>query len=1024
MMSHLETVDQLDQTAIAIIGIAGRFPKAHNIDQFWQNLCAGMEAITFFSDQELQAAGVDTATLQHPNYVKAGVMLDDIELFDAAFFGFSHREAQIIDPQQRFFLECSWEALEDAGYNPELYSGRIGVYAGVSMNTYLLHCLYPNRDLIRSLGNLQMIIGNDKDYLTARVSYKLNLKGPSVNVQTACSTSLVAVHLACQSLLHSECDMALAGGVAIRIPQRVGYWYQEGGIFSPDGHCRTFDARSQGTVAGSGVGVVVLKRLEDAIADGDSIYAIIKGSAINNDGSTKVGFTAPSIEGQSDVIAEAIALASVDPETITYVEAHGTSTPIGDPIEVAALNRVFRSRTGKPSFCAIGSVKTNIGHLDTAAGIAGLIKTVLALHHKQLPPSLHFEQPNPQINFTNSPFYVNTQLAEWKTGRSPRRAGVSSFGIGGTNAHVVLEEVALVETPLPSRPWHLLVLSAKTDSALDAAIGNLVAYLKHHPDENLADVAYTLQVGRCAFDRRCMLVCRDRHDALAALEARDPERVLTRIPDLTEPPVAFMFPGQGTQYPHMAQDLYQSEPTFQAQVDRCAALLRPHLGIDLRELLYPHASQAEPAEYDLTQTWLAQPALFVVEYALACTYMAWGVRPQAMIGHSIGEYVAACLAGVLSLNDALALVALRGRIVQQVQGGAMLSVALPEDEVRSLLGEQLSLAAVNAPSLCVVAGPHGAVESFHQQLIARQVACRPLHTSHAFHSAMMDQIVQVFTEQVARVDLRAPSIPYLSNVTGTWITAQDATNPSYWATHLRQTVRFAGGVDTLLQSPGMILLEVGPGQTLSTLVRQQGDARAGMVLSSLCHSRQLQSEVALPLATLGKLWLAGVAIDWPAMYAHERRRRLHLPTYPFERRRYWIDPPTQAGRTDPLYAASVYTPAASDTSTDQPYALHPQPSRLTPYVAPTTEIEQLIADLWKELLGATQPGIHDNFFELGGHSLLATQLIARLREIFLVDLPLEVLFETPTIVRLAEVVEELLTEKVEALADEELQHLL
>ncbi len=881
---------------IAIIGMSGRFPGAKNIDEFWRNLRDGVESISFFTDEELKAAGVDPALLNNPNYVKAHGAVEGVELFDAAFFGVNPREAEIMDPQQRLFQECAWEALESAGYNPEKYEGAIGVYAGVGVASYAIVNVFANRDLMQFVGPLQASIRNRTDHLATQVSYKFNLRGPGVTVQTACSTSLVAVHLACQSLLNGECDMALAGGVTLAIPQQSGYLYQEGGILSPDGHCRTFDARARGTVPGSGVGIVVLKRLKDALADGDTIHAVIKGSAINNDGFMKVGYTAPSVDGQAEVIAEALAVAGVDPETISYIEAHGTATTLGDPIEIEALTRAFRYSTDKKAFCAIGAVKSNIGHLDTAAGVAGLIKTVLALKHKQIPPSLHYERPNPQIDFDNSPFYVNTRLAEWKKGEMPRRAGVSSFGLGGTNAHVILEEAPQIEASSESRPWQLLLLSARTNSALEAATAQLAEYLKQHPETNLADVAYTLQVGRKAFGHRRAVVCQE-GNAVTVLETLDPKLVYTSVQEPKPRPVVFMFPGQGAQYVNMGLELYQLEPTFREQVDLCCEILKPHLGFDLRKVLYPSQEQIEEAAEKLKQTYITQPALFVVEYALSKLWIEWGVRPAAMIGHSIGEYVAASLAGVFSLEDALALVAARGRLMQSLPGGAMLTVPLPEKEVRPLLNEQLSLAAINGPSMCVVAGPTEAIDELEHQLANKGLGCRRLHTSHAFHSQMMDPILEPFAEEVRKVQLSSPQIPYLSNVTGTWIRAEEAVDSDYWVQHLRQAVRFADGVEELVKEPDWLLLEVGPGRTLMTLTRwHPRRARGQIVLTSLPHadeSRQ-ESDLAFLLAAAGRLWIAGVEIDWSGYYAHQRRHRIPLPTYPFERQRYWIDAKAQA----------------------------------------------------------------------------------------------------------------------------------
>ncbi|WP_306422153.1 type I polyketide synthase [Nostoc sp. CHAB 5715] len=876
---------------IAIIGMAGQFPKANDLHQFWQNLQDGVESTTLLTDEQLQKSGVAPSLLQHPDYVKVAATLENIECFDAEFFGFSPREAEILDPQHRLFLECAWSALEDAGYNAQSYAGAIAVYAGSAMNSYLLN-LISHPTIQANVNRYQLFLSNDKDFLTTRVSYKLNLRGPSVDIQTACSTSLVAVHLACQSLLSGECDMALAGGVSLSSP--TGYLYQEGGIYSQDGHCRAFDADAQGTIAGSGLGVVVLKRLEDALRDGDYIHAVIKGSALNNDGALKVSYTAPRIDTQAAVVRAAQAVAQVNPETITYIETHGTGTALGDPIEIAALTQAFRSQTNKTGYCAIASVKTNIGHLDAAAGIASLIKTVLALKHKQLPPSLHFQRPNPQIDFPKTPFYVNTNLAHWQTDQTPRRAGVSSFGIGGTNAHLILEEAPVIISSSASRPWQLLILSAKTATALSAIADNLASHLKQHPEINLADVAYTLQVGRQAFDHRQMLLCQTTAEAIQILD--DGGQILTQVAPKERREIAFLFPGQGSQYVNMGKELYATEPVFQQQVDYCCELLLPHLGLDLRNLLYPSPlpnaqcpmpNAQSPA---ISQTAYAQPALFVVEYALAQLWISWGIQPQAMIGNSIGEYVAATLAGVFSLPDALKLVAMRGKLMQQCPPGAMLSVAISADTLQPLLSSGLVIAANNAPQLSVVSGTEVEIAKLEQYLNTQNITYRRLQTSHAFHSPLMDEIIAPFLDAFAKMNLRSPQIPFISNVTGDWITSEQATNPDYWATHLRHPVQFANGVTELLKEPNRILLEVGPGKTLTTLAKQQTHTQT--ILSSLRHPQETQSDIAFLLQTLGQLWLAGVPIDWSGFYAHEQRHRLPLPTYSFQRQRYWIDPPT------------------------------------------------------------------------------------------------------------------------------------
>ena len=885
-------MNEINDLDIAIIGLSGRFPQAKDIDSFWQNLKDGVESISIFSDRELLDSGISSELLKNPNYIRSQAVLSDVEMFDATFFGISAKEAEQIDPQQRLFLESAWEVMESSGYDPEKYGGSIGIYAGIGLNRYLLNNILLNPDLQNSVNSYQLMLSSDKDFLPTRVSYKLNLRGPAVNVQTACSTSLVAVHLACQSLINGECDMALAGGVSISVPQKIGYFYTEGMINSPDGHCRAFDARAKGTVKGNGLGIVVLKLLEDAIADRDTIHAIIKGSAINNDGSLKVGYTAPSTEGQATVIAHAQAVAEVDAESITYIEAHGTGTTLGDPIEIAALTKAFRQSTQKKQFCAIGSLKTNMGHLNTAAGVGGLIKTVLALKHKLIPPSLHFEEPSPKIDFANSPFYVNTSLSEWKSNGTPRRAGVSSFGIGGTNAHVILEEAPLLPPSGGSRPRHLLILSAKTRSALDRASANLAKHLQKHPELNLADVAYTLSCGRREFEYRRMLVCQEINEAAIALTNLDSPQVFTNTLESIGRPVVFMFPGQGSQYVNMALELYETEPLFRQQVDLCSEILKPELELDLRQILYPQPEEIQTAEQQLQQTAIAQVAIFVVEYALAKLWQSWGISPQAMIGHSIGEYVAATLAEVFSLEAALSLVAARGKMMQQLPGGAMLSIPLSAEEVQPLLTEELSIAAINEPTRCVVSGSTEAIDILESKLAQTSTECRRLHTSHAFHSQMMEPILDKFKERFKQESLKSPQIPYISNLTGNWITEAQATDPNYWVQHLRSSVLFAKGIENLLSNPEQILLEVGPGRTLTSLAKRHPAVNGQqLVLTSVRHPQEDKSDVAFLLTSLGHLWLAGVEVDWPAFYNQEERYRVPLPTYPFERQRYWISPP-------------------------------------------------------------------------------------------------------------------------------------
>jgi len=919
---------------IAVVGMAGRFPGGRDLDDFWRMLAEGREAVTTFSDEELRAAGVRDEVIAHPDYVKAGSVLDGVEEFDAGFFGYTAREAEILDPQQRLFLEHAWAAMEDAGHDPARYPGLVGIYAGVAWNTYLLSNLREHRELFEGSGAFQVFITNDKDFMPTRASYKLDLKGPSMIVQTSCSTSLVAIHMAALSLLNYECDMALAGGVTVKVPQVSGYFHEDGGLASPDGHCRAFDADAAGTIFGSGVGIVVLKRLSEALQDGDTIRAVLRGSAINNDGAVKVSYTAPSVEGQAEVVATALAVAEAAPSSVGYVECHGTGTSLGDPIEVTALSKVFRQLAaeegddlGSTPRCALGSVKSNVGHLDAAAGVAGFIKTVLALEHGEIPPTVNFSRPNPRLDLESSPFRIADALADWPAAQGvPRRAGVSSFGVGGTNAHAVLEEAPAPAAPAPSRAWQLLPVSARSPEALEAATANLGRALAEGVPAagSLADVSFTLTEGRRAFAHRRFLVAGDAADAARRLSDAEAPLPLARAAgggdEVTARPVAFLFPGQGAQHPDMARRLYEDEAVFREALDEALDLYRGDGGggttADLRGWLFPAAgADPEAAAERLRDTAVAQPALFAVEYALARLWISWGVEPAAMLGHSLGELVAACLAGVFSLADGMALVTTRGRLMAAAPEGSMLAVPLPAAEVEERLASmdssgggadavaenqhwagQVELAAVNQPDRVTVSGPEAALAAFAEALAADGIQARPLHTSHAFHSASMETAMEPFRAAVAKVDLAPPSIPFVSNLTGTWITDAEATDPGYWARHLRATVRFADGLATLLDEAGdePALLEVGPGDTLSTLARRHPGRGQRPVISCLPHPRQAgdgrrgDSRVSV-LEALGRLWMAGAEIDWPGYWSAETRRRLPLPSYPFERRRYWID---------------------------------------------------------------------------------------------------------------------------------------
>ncbi|HTQ07991.1 MAG TPA: SDR family NAD(P)-dependent oxidoreductase [Polyangiaceae bacterium] len=900
--------------AVAIIGMGGRFPAAADLDAFWRNTREGVEVLVDVSDADLEHARVDPRLSSLPNYVRKATVLEDAETFDAGFFGVPPREAQIIDPQQRVFLECAWEALEHAGYAGGASGQAVGVYAGAAINSYLVTQLLQNPPFVASVGGYQVMLGSDKDYLATRVSYKLDLRGPSITVQTACSTSLVAIVLACRALAHGECDLALAGGVSIQAPARAGYLFEEGMILSPDGHCRPFDAEAHGTRGSNGAGAVVLKRLEDALRDRDTIHAVVLGGALNNDGAGKAGYTAPSIEGQVEVIAAAQALAGVNPRSITYVEAHGTGTQLGDPIEIAALTQAFRAATPDIGFCRLGSLKASLGHLDAAAGVGGVIKATLALEHAELPPLVNFRSPNPALALETSPFVASNEVAPWVSD-GPRRAGVSAFGIGGTNAHLVLEQAPAAPPPEPARSAELLVLSARSSAALERSTARLAAHLRAHPDVALADVAFTLGVGRRALAHRRAVVARDALHAAECLEQAGRPPVLSGTHEGAAPPVAFLFSGQGSQHAGMGRELYAEETVFRDAFDRCAAILEPELGFDLRKLVF-----AEDSKAALDETATTQPALFAVEYALASLWLSWGVKPAAMLGHSIGEYVAAHLAGVMSLEDALKVVAARGRLMQQQPPGGMAAVHLAPNEIERFLESGVEIAAQNAPGLCALSGPRDVLARVLERMAAAGIESRPLHTSHAFHSAMMEPALAPFLRVVESVKLSAPSVPYVSNLTGTWITTEQATSPSYYADHLRRAVKFEAGVRTLSADPSLLLLEVGPGNALASLARLTLGAAGGRrVIASLSHPRERRPELTAMLEAAGRAWLGGVELAWKGVEGSRAVGRVPLPTYPFERQRYWVDPvdePVASQRSRPSAKVGTFLYAPTWTRDD------------------------------------------------------------------------------------------------------------
>lgn len=993
--------------AVAIIGMAGRFPAAADVDALWQRLRAGQHAVEPLSDDALLEAGVDARLLADPHYVKSGTVLADIDCFDAAFFGITPREAQLMDPQHRLFLECAWHALEHAGYDPQRYEGAIGLYAGTATSTYLFENLLSNPEALAAFDLRQVQMVNDKDFLTGRVAYELDLRGPAVAVQTACSTSLVAVHMACQSVLAGECDMAMAGGVSIQTLKQRGYLYTEGGLLSRDGYCHAFDVDATGTIFGNGLGIVVLKPLADALADGDTVHAIIRGSAINNDGHDKASFAAPSVDGQAAVIREAQAVAGVAPSTIGYIEAHGTGTQLGDPIEMSALKQAFGDVRGKRQFCGIGSLKSNVGHLDTAAGVSGLIKAALAVRHGEIPPSLHVSQPNPHIGFADSPFYVNTELRAWPPSSAPRRAGVSSFGIGGTNAHIIVEESQQPASSSTTHPAEVLQLSAKSPAALDRITARLAEHLAAHPATNLADTAFTLEQGRTQFGWRRAVACRNVADAIAALQA--PPAARQTIGNQPAP-VVFMFPGGGTQYVGMARELYQAQSVFRAVIDECAGILVPILGCDLRDLLFAPTEHEATAAATLDQTHFALAALFSVEYGLAKQFAAWGVEPAAMVGHSLGEYVAACLAGVFSLADALKVVTERGRLIASQPTGSMLAVLATPEQMSTRLGPDLWLACVNGRNACTISGTPTATEALAVRLEAEGFDFQLLRGWPGSHSGLMEPILAPFRAVLETVTLRKPSRPYLSNLTGDWITPEQATDREYWVSHLHQAVQFAGCLATLRRNPDHVYVEIGPGHTLVNLAKRDADeGRIPNTVSCLPRRDAVGDSLLSVLNAAGQLWALGVAIDWPALRETQARRRVPLPGYAFERTRYWIEAKAGAHAAHAAHGSNEsgqdgqagYEPAQVEAS----LTYQGRPSLPTAYTAPASATEKALAGLWEQLLGVSPVGVDDSFFLLGGSSLSAIQLTSRIRGTFQVELPLRALFETPTIAAQAKEIE-------------------
>jgi phthiocerol/phenolphthiocerol synthesis type-I polyketide synthase E len=961
-------VSDTEDGALAVIGMAGRFPGAADVATLWRNLCDGVESVV---------VGAPDA---HGHVESYGV-LGDADGFDADFFGYPPREALIIDPQHRVFLECAYHVLEDAGYVPAAYRGAIGLFAGGGTTRYLA-ALESQRHRLPMVDDWQLRMATGPDFLATRAAHKLGLRGPVCTVQSGCSTSLVAIHLAAQAVLAGECDMALAGGVTVHVPPPAGL-YAEGGILASDGHIRAFDAAATGAIGGSAAALVLLKPLAEALADGDHVHAVVRGTAVNNDGGDKIGFTAPSVDGQARAIRTAQRVAGVDASTIGYVEAHGTGTPLGDPIEVKALTKAFRADTDARGFCALGSVKTNIGHTDAAAGVSGFIKAVLAVEHGVVPPSLNFTTPNPEIDFAASPFVVARELTQWGGDGQPRRAGVSALGIGGTNAHVIVEEPPLRAPSAAGRPYQLVTISARTAAALDAATARMADHLAADPDVPLADVAWTTQVGRRAHPFRRWVVADRAAEAARMLRAGEYDRDVTSGRGGGSPPVVFMFPGQGGQHVGMAAELYAHEPVFRDAVDACRRLT----DVDLRGVLLPGTADRDAAVRALETIEVGQPAVFVVEYALAQLWRSWGVHPAAVVGHSLGAYAAACAAGVLSLRDAVRLVVQRGRLLQGLPVGRMLAVELPEAELMPLLPAGVSVGAVNGPGRCTATGPGALIERFAVELTGRGYHARVLRIATAGHSALVERVLPRYAELLADVELAPPEVPFMSEITGRWLTPEEATDPGYWTAHLRRTVRFGASLEALLTGPDQAFLEVGPGTTLVSLARQHpGWDSRHLAVNSLPHPAADASDLATALAAAGRLWSGGVGIDWGPLHSGERRRRVKLPLYPFEHRRFHVEPArSEGGPVDP------------------PERPGPRPADIVPGDG---AVEQAVAGAFRDVLGLAEIDAHDDFFDLGGDSLVATQLAAWIRRRFDVPLSAKEIFGAPTVRRLTGLLEE------------------
>ncbi len=1013
------TTETEDIDGIAIIGMSCRFPEADTIDQFWQNLVNGKDCISELSIEEARLAGIPESIINQKNYIHRGGRLKNPEMFDASFFGFSPKDAKIIDPQHRLFLTCGWEALESAGYDVSSIQQPVGVFAGCSFNYYLLNNVIRNPEVLSNYFELQTLFSSDKDFLSTRLSYKLNLRGPSLTVQTACSSSLVAIHIACQNLLMYQCDMALAGGASLQIPWWNGYMIGDADIRSTDGVCRPFDSKANGTIFGEGVGIVVLKRLQEAIDDGDHIYAVIKGTAINNDGSVKAGFTAPSVDGQTEVITMALETANVKASDISYIETHGTGTPLGDPVEISALTKAYRHYTDNKNFCGIGSVKANIGHLDAAAGIAGLIKTALSLHNKYLPPSINFSEPNPLLKIEETPFYVVKNGAPWNaSAQNKRYAGVSSLGVGGTNVHIILEEAPEIKKIQTSKKWHFLPVSAKSISSLNRTAQNYASSLLKNNTIDIGDIAFTMQQGRQHFPIRQFAVAQSQSDGVEqfsslAISESDIKKAATGLNN-----IVFMFTGQGSQYISMGKGLYKAGGIFRATFDYCCDFLSNKYNLDIRNSLF---SETEADASLLQKTNLTQPLLFSFEYSLAKYWESLGIIPSAMIGHSIGEYVAACLSGVFTLDEALDIVVERGKIMFDQPRGKMISVNVSAEEIKPLLWGDLEIALVNTPTLTVIAGNENDINNLQTTLTQKNIESRLLQTSHAFHSKSMDAAIEPFAAYLSKFTLKKPAIPFISNTTGTWITDSQAQDPLYWGQHIRKAVNFTAGINSLLDHGYHFFLEIGPGNALCSFVNKistgwhsthkESPHDKAVTFTSIRHSKIEIDDEKHFLTTLGQLWQYGFKPQWEALYLGEKRTRIPLPTYSFDDKKFWINPTKNFyyGMGIQNEISNMHNNSLTSDDDSDPQLKENRASEVK--VESSDDLTVMIINIWKEVLGSDDIKSSDNFFELGGDSLLAVQMFSKIQKKTGINLSLATLFKSPSIEQLVKALGKPLIEK-------------